>query len=263
VQVLERLIYTLEMEEKMKWNSKLYDNKHDFVAEYGKGLLEFVPNDKTQKILDLGCGTGVLTAELAKLCDYVLGIDGSSDMVEKAKQAYPNLDFQVMNALEMPYTQKWDVVFSNAVFHWILNHDLLLQKIQQSLKPSGKLVCEFGAYGNIKTIEQGFGNVLQDIGVPFTSKFNFPTVDSFGFLLEKHGFSIEKIYDYDRPTPLKDGEKGLYNWAKQFFETDLERFSDVEQDLILKGLMDKVQVKLWNGTFWTADYRRLKVIAHV
>ena len=43
----------------MKWNSKLYNNNHDFVAEYGKGLLEFVPEDKTQKILDLGCGTGV------------------------------------------------------------------------------------------------------------------------------------------------------------------------------------------------------------
>ena len=50
----------------MKWDSKLYDNKHSFVAEYGKGLLEFVPVDKEQRILDLGCGTGVLTEQLLK-----------------------------------------------------------------------------------------------------------------------------------------------------------------------------------------------------
>lgn len=65
----------------MRWNSKLYDSKHDFVAEYGRDLLEFIQDDRTQKILDLGCGTGVLTAEIAKLCDYVLGIDSSSDMI--------------------------------------------------------------------------------------------------------------------------------------------------------------------------------------
>ncbi|MCH3963889.1 MAG: methyltransferase domain-containing protein [Clostridium sp.] len=247
----------------MKWNSKLYDSKHDFVAEYGKDLLEFIQDDRTQKILDLGCGTGVLTAEIAKLCDYVLGIDSSSEMIEKARQAYPNLDFQVMDALEIPCEQKWDVVFSNAVFHWISNHDLLLRKIKDSLKSPGKLICEFGAYGNIKIIEQGFSAVLQDMGITYNSRFTFPTVDTFSQLLIKNGFSIKKIYDFDRPTPLKNGNKGLYNWAMQFFEADLERFSASEQNLILKNLMAKVRDELWNGTCWIADYRRLRVIADV
>jgi trans-aconitate methyltransferase len=254
---------TLELEGIMKWNSKFYDNNHNFVAEYGKGLLEFVPEDKTQRILDLGCGTGVLTSELAQLGDCVLGIDGSSEMIEKAKQAYPSLDFKVMNALEMPYLQQWDLVFSNAVFHWILDHDLLIQKIKDSLKPSGKLICEFGAYGNIQTIENGIKNALEKKGLSLSSKFNFPTVEAFGSLLEKHGFSIEKIYDYDRPTPLEDGENGLHNWAKQFFETDLGKLSEDDQNLVLNDMMDEVREKLWNGSYWTADYRRLRVIAHI
>ena len=247
----------------MKWNSKLYNNNHDFVAEYGKGLLEFVPEDKTQKILDLGCGTGVLTAELAQRGGYVLGIDGSSEMIETAKHTYPSLDFEVMDALKMSYLQQWDVVFSNAVFHWILDHDLLIQQIKSALKPSGTLICEFGAYGNIQTIENGLKNALEKKGLLLSSKFNFPTVEIFGSLLEKHGFSIDKIYDYDRPTPLKDGEEGLCKWAKQFFETDLRKFSENERNLILNDMMDVVREKLWNGSYWTADYRRLRVIAHI
>ena len=65
----------------MEWNSTLYDKEHDFVAEYGKGLLEFVPQNTKQSILDLGCGTGALTAELAELCERIVGVDGSQNMI--------------------------------------------------------------------------------------------------------------------------------------------------------------------------------------
>ncbi len=51
----------------MEWNSSLYDKKHDFVAGYGKGLLEFVPDNNEQTILDLGCGIGTLTVQLTDL----------------------------------------------------------------------------------------------------------------------------------------------------------------------------------------------------
>lgn len=51
----------------MQWNSALYDQKHDFVAKYGEGLLAFLPENPAQAILDLGCGTGTLTARLAAL----------------------------------------------------------------------------------------------------------------------------------------------------------------------------------------------------
>ncbi len=192
----------------MRWDPGLYDHKHRFVAEYGKGLLEYVPADAAQRILDLGCGTGTLTAELAVRCGYVLGIDASAEMVAQAKERYPALPFQVMDALELPYEHEWDIVFSNAVFHWIADHDLLLHKIGRALKPSGRLVCEFGAYGNIAAIEQGFRAAMQELGHAYRSRFHFPTAEDFGALLTKNGFSIEEIFDFERPTPLPDGKLG-------------------------------------------------------
>lgn len=246
----------------MKWNVELYDKEHQFVSEYGKSLLEFVPVDRTQKVLDIGCGTGTLTHELLQRSGYVLGIDGSKDMIQKAKKQYPEVDFAVLDALKMTDQKEWDVIFSNAVFHWIPNHKLLLSNIYRALKPEGKLVCEFGAHGNIAIIEEGFAKSLQEFGCIYHSGFNFPTVQVFKDVLVQEGFKVEEIYSYDRPTPFKDGEKGMRNWARQFFASHLEPFSETEQEEILKNLEDNVREALWNGEKWVGDYKRLRVIAH-
>ena len=111
-----------------EWNASLYDNKHDFVAEYGKGLLEFVPVNNNQSILDLGCGTGTLTAQLKELSKEVIGVDGSQSMIKRAQEQYPDIEFMVCDALELPFNRQFDVVFSNAVFHWISDHNALLNK---------------------------------------------------------------------------------------------------------------------------------------
>ncbi len=198
----------------MEWNSSLYNRKHDFVAEYGKGLLEFIPDKKEQTILDLGCGTGILTAQLNNLGSKVVGIDSSRNMIDEAKEQFGDIEFKVCDALNLPYKEEWDIIFSNAVFHWISDHDILLKNIYRALKPNGMLICEFGAKGNIATIENAFADAYQRCGYVYPQKFNFPTVEQFGELLENNGFIIDKIYDYDRPTVLKDAEQGLSNWMK-------------------------------------------------
>lgn len=244
-----------------EWNAVLYDNKHDFVAEYGKGLLEFVPNHKEQSILDLGCGTGTLTAKLSDLATTVIGVDSSESMVKRAQEQYPNIKFMVCNALALPFENQFDVVFSNAVFHWITDHNALLHNVHKVLKPDGKLVCEFGASGNIATIENAFMEACQNFGYQYHPRFNFPTSEHFADLLQANGFTIDKIYDYDRPTPLKDGERGLENWMKQFFASDLELMSEKMQDEIIHKVQDATRESLWDGKEWVADYRRLRAIA--
>lgn len=247
----------------MEWNSTLYDKKHDFVAEYGKGLLEFVPQNTKQSILDLGCGTGALTAELAELRERIVGVDGSQNMINKAREEFGDIEFKVCDALALPFEKEFDVVFSNAVFHWISDHDALLKNIHKALKPQGLLVCEFGASGNIATIENAFAKACNSLGYGYEAKFNFPTAEDFGNLLEKNGFIIDRIYDYDRPTVLKDGEQGLVNWMKQFFVSELEVMPEQVQIMIFEKVEELARETLWNGEEWIADYRRLRAIARI
>lgn len=247
----------------MKWNSSLYDSKHDFVAEYGKGLLEFIQKNDGQTILDLGCGTGTLTVQLSGLCNKVMGVDSSQNMIDKAKEQFDNIEFMVCDALALPFEKEFDVVFSNAVFHWINDHDLLLKNIHKVLKSQGNLVCEFGASGNIATIENDFANACKGMGYDYKPKFNFPTTENFGKLLEKNGFVIDRIYDYDRPTPLKDNEKGLANWMKQFFASELAVMPEDIKVTVIKKVEESTRETLWNGNEWVADYRRLRAAAHI
>ncbi len=246
----------------MEWNSSLYDKKHDFVAEYGKGLLEFIPKNNEQTILDLGCGTGTLTVQLADLCSKVVGVDSSQNMIERAKNQFGNIEFLVCDALALPFDEEFDVAFSNAVFHWINDHNTLLKNIHKALKPQGLLVCEFGASGNIATIENAFINVCKKLGYSYKPKFNFPTVEIFGEMLEKNGFVIDKIYDFDRPTVLKDNEQGLTNFLKQFFASELSIMPEHIQSLFFEEIAELTRGTLWNGKEWVADYRRLRAVAH-
>lgn len=246
-----------------EWNAVLYDSKHAFVAEYGKGLLEFVPENKNQSILDLGCGTGTLTAQLKNLAETVIGIDSSDGMIKRAQAQYADIKFMVCDALALPFENRFDVVFSNAVFHWIADHNALLKNVYRALKPNGILVCEFGAKGNIAIIENAFMKACRDFGYEYIPRFNFPTSEHFADLLKKNGFTIDKLYEYDRPTPLKDNESGLANWMKQFFAADLELMSEAVQDEIIQKVEALTKKSLWNGSEWVADYRRLRAIAHI
>lgn len=247
----------------MKWNSQLYDSRHGFVAEYGRDLLHYIPSNPEQRILDIGCGTGTLTVKLAGLGSYVLGIDSSETMIAQARAQYPEIDFQVGNALNLPFENQWDVVFSNAVFHWIEDHDTLLKNIRKALKSKGILICEFGAAGNISTIETAFAEALKSYGYIYTARFNFPTAKHFGELLTANGFVIDKIYEKERPTPLNDGRKGLSNWMEQFFASELKSMPDDVKASVFQQVEEAVKIDLWDGTQWIADYRRLRAVAHV
>ena len=173
------------------------------------------------------------------------------------------MQFVVCDALALPFEKRFDVVFSNAVFHWIADYDALLKQIHKVLKPNGLLVCEFGANGNIATIENAFIDACRDFEYEYKPRFNFSTSGRFADLLVKNDFVIDKVYDNARPTPLKDNERGLANWMKQFFASDLEMMLEKMQNEIIKKVEDSTKESLWNCNEWIADYRRLRAIAHI
>lgn len=180
-------------------------------------------------------------------------------MIQQKK--FSNIEFKVCGALALSFEHEFDVVFSNVVFHWISNHNTLLKNIHKVLKPQGLLACEFGANGNIATIETAFVKACNSLGHEYKPKFNFPTVEEFGKLLENNGFVIDRIYDYDRPTVLKDKEQGLVNWMKQFFASELAIMPEHIQAMVFERVEELTRGGLWNGAEWVADYRRSRVVA--
>lgn len=245
----------------MKWDADLYQNKHSFVAEYGKALLAYIPEDNRQFILDLGCGTGELTEQLLKKSVHVTGVDSSEDMIGKAKAAHPGISFEVMDACNLKWCDSFDVIFSNAVFHWIPDQKALLGSIYKALKTGGRLICEFGAHGNVSAIREAFVSQVRHLDCTYTNPFFLPSGKDYRTLLEEAGFRIQIIKEFDRPTPLNDGELGIRNWIKQFFSNELLSFPEEVREKLLADVEHALRPQLWNGTQWVADYRRLQAVA--
>src|SRR5450755_2257353 len=106
-------------QQQAKWDAGLYDEKHSFVWKMAEGLLELLAAQPGEKILDIGCGTGHLTAKIASSGAHVTGIDRSPDMIRQAREAYPAIRFEVADATNLPLEERFDAVFSNATLHWI------------------------------------------------------------------------------------------------------------------------------------------------
>src|SRR5262245_41857151 len=104
---------------KDKWNAELYDAKHAFVWEKARGLLDWLAPHSAERILDVGCGTGQLSAEIAASGAQVVAVDRSPEMVAEARKKFPELRFEVCDARALPFAQEFDAVFSNAALHWI------------------------------------------------------------------------------------------------------------------------------------------------
>src|SRR5262245_52964189 len=111
------------------WNPALYQEKHAFVFEYGKDLLALLAPKPGERILDIGCGTGQLTRQIADHGVAVVGLDYSAQMIEAAKENYPDLEFLVEDASDFAFDNPFDAVFSNAALHWVNRAEKAVQCI--------------------------------------------------------------------------------------------------------------------------------------
>lgn len=243
----------------MKWDAQHYQQNHDFVFQYGKSLLELLPKVPLT-ILDVGCGTGELSHQMTELGHHVLGIDASPEMIRQAQNQFPGELFQVADALTFEGSHSYDVLFSNAALHWITDHQQLLSQFQELLKTDGWLICEFGGAGNIAKITAAFEAELEKLGKSYQSPFFFPSCEAYQPMLEAHGFQVQLLQEYDRPTPLK-GTEGLRNWLKQFFASSLSELSEEKQEQVLAGVEESLRDSCWKETYWEADYRRIRMVA--
>ena len=226
---------------------------------YGANLLELLEPQPGERILDVGCGTGQLTADIARSGAQVTGLDNSADMLADARKNYPELTFVVADAAGFDFPEPFDAVFSNAALHWVKDAEGAVASIARALRPGGRFVAEFGGKGNIATVQAALRDVLGPIADE-QSPWYYPSIGEYAPILERHGLEVRNASLFDRPTPLQ-GEDGLDHWLRMFTQTYLRQFTPERADDIVRQLVEHLRPALYRDGVWTVDYRRLRVTA--
>ena len=184
-----------------EFDGEKYKKASKHQKEWGNKLISEMSLNGDEAILDLGCGDGVLTEQLAELvpAGQVIGIDASAGMIETAKKyEKANLTFICMDINDIDYSNRFEVIFSNAALHWVKNHEKLLASSFNALRPEGILIWNFAGDGNcanffstVKTVmnEQLYKEYFLDFHWPWF----MPTKAEYEKLMANTGFGGIKI----------------------------------------------------------------------
>ncbi len=243
------------------WNANLYDASHSFVWKFGASLVELLAPQPGERILDLGCGTGHLTAQIAAAGAEVVGFDSSSAMIDQARRAHPAIRFEIGDARTFAFGEGYDAVFSNAVLHWVQQPEQAVAQVRAALRPGGRFVAEFGGKGNTQQmvaalLKQATAFGVSDYAIPWY----YPSVAEYSGILEQHGLEVTYATLFERPTPL-EGEDGVKKWFEMFCGSLLDRLTPEQRAACLAALDADLRPTLYQDGHWLADYRRLRVVA--
>lgn len=243
----------------MSWNARNYAHHARFVAELGSDVLGWLDAKPHERILDLGCGDGALTVHIEKSGAQVVGIDSAPELIAAAQSLA--LDARLMDATQLDFTEEFDAVFSNAALHWMQPADAVLAGVERALKPGGRFAGEMGGHGNIAAIRVALLAVLQphNLSQTILNTWYFPSAQEYQQKLEQHGFRVDKIELFSRPTALPSDMQGwLDTFAKDFFHP----LNAAQQATARQHIIALLQPILCDTKGrWQADYVRLRFLA--
>jgi trans-aconitate methyltransferase len=216
-----------------------------------------------ETILDAGCGDGALTEQLAASGSHVLGVDSAPTMVAAARAR--GLEVEEISLCDLPWSARFDAVFSNAALHWIplASQPRALAAIHRALSPGGRFVAEMGGLGNIAAIRTACSAVFARHGLDaehLAASF-YPSPAHYRAMLESAGFRVQTIDLIPRPTPLPSGADGMIGWLETFRNGIFDQLPDPAtraralSDTI--ALLTPILQDPASGN-WTADYIRLR-----
>lgn len=267
------------------WSSEAYSSAAGFVPKLTTKVISYLDAQPNERILDIGCGDGILTAQIAQTVTkgQVFGLDASKSFIKTAQEKYTssNCTFQYQDCNELEACPEavdgsWDKVFSNAAMHWILRRTdtrtAFFNNINRCLKPNGKFVFEMGGWGNVAEVQAATVSALVHAGMSIdraaeASPWFFPSPDWMTQTLIDAGFEVEVCEHEYRPTqstPEKaDGSGGLQGWVNLMCGEFVEPIGEAKKAVVLKEIgdtLDPIVTRQHDGTKWLG-YCRLRAVA--
>ncbi|HZP25691.1 MAG TPA: methyltransferase domain-containing protein [Dehalococcoidia bacterium] len=246
------------------WDSASYDRNFAFVWQYGESLIELLAPQPGERILDVGSGTGHLTARIAESGAEAVGLDADADMIARARENYPACEFVQANAVSFAFEEPFDAVFSNATLHWVKPPEAAARCIATVLKPGGRFVAELGGRGNIEGIKSAIIAARTDAGLamrPEMIPWYYPNVPEYVALLDSVGLETTFAHLFPRLTPLDGGESGLRGWLTMFATALTSDLSDQQREALIQDIERRLRPTLFREGRWWADYLRLRIVA--
>ena len=242
------------------WNPERYRRCASFVPELGRDLVDLLDPRPGERVLDLGCGDGTLTARIAERGCRVIGVDRSASFVAVARRRGLEVvagDARRLHLTKLP-PEEFDAVFSNAALHWIKQPVAVIRGVHRLLRRGGRYVAEFGGAGNIATVRRALHRALWRHGIDPAPRdpWYFPTAEAYRRLLEARGFAVPEMRLFARPTPVPGS---LTEWLRTLatplladLDRDTRRQVEAEvESAAAPRLQDAAGA-------WTVDYVRLR-----
>lgn len=241
------------------WDAATYDRVADPQTRWGSAVLDRLPLEGDETVLDAGCGSGRVTELLVdRLPDgRVIALDASPAMVAEAGRRLARFGDRVDcvvadlgRPFDLPGGGSADAILSTATFHWVQDHDALFRNLAAVLRPGGRLVAQCGGSGNIASIMK----VLATIGDGWLGDVNFATPETTSARLADAGFVDVEAWLQPEPTRLEAGEPFETFLRTVVLGNHLARLPAAERDAFVRTVVDRLDEPV-------IDYVRLNILA--
>lgn len=232
------------------WDAEDYSSSSSQQKKWGRELLAKLHLEGHERVLDIGCGDGILAVEIADLVPEgsVLGIDSSKEMIQHASESfppeeYPNISWMVLDATHLDFEGEFDVVFSNATLHWIKDHLPVLHGIKRSLVPDGTVLIQMGGKGSVSRIAEVLVMMLarDEWGryfTEFSNPFGFYGPEEYAGWLEQVGLEARRV-ELVTKDMVHTGREGLAGWIRSSWHPFTQRIPEDLREKFIYELVDE------------------------
>ena len=253
------------------WDAEVYDRIGKPMRRWAQQVIDDLQLRGDETVLDAGCGSGSVTFDLAaKLPNgKIYAVDASAEMIGSLRKAIDERRAENITPLHSSLTdftlpEQVDCVFSNAVFHWIPQDDLLFAALFRATKPGGRLRAQCGGFGNNTHVLEAVAAVRQDerftrhLG-DFKDSKKYRTTEQATASLEQAGWRDVRARLWDQPVPFDDPAEGALYVKTILLRDHVARLPGELQDAYARAVVDET-IRRW-GAPYVADYVRLDLWA--